>query len=117
MNKPATHFIPKNDVIVIIIILIISLSLIIFNYISSDAGTYVTISIDGRTTYELPLNTDTTVTIPYKNNYNKVIIDNSQVYVSEADCPDKICLNHRKIQYAGESIVCLPHKLVVEIKD
>ena len=39
------------------------------------------------------------------------------VTVQDADCPDKICEKHRAINRTGETIICLPHKLVVEIKE
>ena len=32
-----------------------------------------------------------------------------------ADCRDQICVRHRAVSAVGESIICLPHKLVVEI--
>ena len=51
-------------------------------------------------------------------NYGKniLVIKNGSAYVSEADCPDKICTAHRAISKTGESIVCLPHKLVLTIE-
>ena len=33
------------------------------------------------------------------------------------NCPDKICVNHAAISKKGETIVCLPHKVVVEVVD
>ena len=33
----------------------------------------------------------------------------------EADCPDLICVHHKPISRQGESIVCLPHKVIVEV--
>ena len=35
--------------------------------------------------------------------------------MSKADCPDQICRNHAAISQTGETIVCLPHKAVIEI--
>ena len=37
--------------------------------------------------------------------------------MAKADCPDKICVNHAAISKKGETIVCLPHKVVVEVVD
>ena len=37
--------------------------------------------------------------------------------MSEADCPDKLCKNMGTIDKKGESIICLPHQVVVEITD
>ena len=35
----------------------------------------------------------------------------------EADCPDKLCVHQKAIERTNETIVCLPHKVVVEIQD
>ncbi|MBS5216414.1 MAG: NusG domain II-containing protein [Clostridiales bacterium] len=33
-----------------------------------------------------------------------------------ADCPDQLCVNQKEIDKVGETIVCLPHKIVVEVE-
>ncbi len=35
--------------------------------------------------------------------------------MDKADCPDKLCVKQGKISKSGESIICLPHKVVVKI--
>jgi hypothetical protein len=35
--------------------------------------------------------------------------------MKNSNCPDKICDGHSKVSYKGETIVCLPHKVVIEI--
>ena len=35
----------------------------------------------------------------------------------EANCPDEICVHHKPISKNGETIVCLPNKVVVVIKN
>ncbi len=47
--------------------------------------------------------------------YNLVSVQNGAVSVEAADCKDQICVHHKPVSMAGESIVCLPHRLVVEI--
>lgn len=55
--------------------------------------------------------------IPYGDeNYNLLLISNGQVSVSDADCPDKLCVHQHSISRNGESIICLPHKLVIQIE-
>ena len=46
---------------------------------------------------------------------NRMIISGGKVYVENASCPDKICVNHRPIYRDGESIVCLPNGVVIEV--
>ena len=50
------------------------------------------------------------------NEYNEVVATNEQIEISDADCPDQLCVKKGKIERAGQTIVCLPHKLLVEIK-
>ena len=33
----------------------------------------------------------------------------------QSSCPDLICVRHKAVSETGETIVCLPHKLVIEI--
>ena len=33
-----------------------------------------------------------------------------------ADCPDQLCVNQKEIDKVGETIVCRPHKIVVEVE-
>ena len=55
------------------------------------------------------------LTTPY--GINRVKIEGGKVRVTEADCPDKLCVYHPAATRSGEMIVCLPHKLVVQIED
>ncbi len=48
---------------------------------------------------------------------NTVCITKDGVYMREANCPDKLCVHSGLINKAGQSIVCLPNKIIVEITD
>lgn len=83
----------------------------------SQKNTYkdtVTIVSDGKIAAELPLCEDTEISVKGKNT---VKIENGSVYVSDADCPDKLCVKQGKIGKSGGTIVCLPNKLTVEVKE
>ena len=45
-----------------------------------------------------------------------MVIADGTADVTQADCPDKICVDHAPISRDRETIICLPHKLVVEVK-
>ena len=47
--------------------------------------------------------------------YNLVHIENGSVFVQEADCGNGDCVRQGEIHRTGESIICLPHKLVITI--
>ncbi len=64
------------------------------------------------------LSEDVTVPVPYEKEggYNLLLIENGRAFISDADCPDMLCVKQRSIARNGESIICLPHKLVVQIE-
>lgn len=47
--------------------------------------------------------------------YNIVSIAKDGVRVIEASCSDKLCIKQGRIDNPGQSIVCLPNKLVIKI--
>ena len=47
--------------------------------------------------------------------YNLISVTGGMVVMESADCRDQICVRHKPVSSKGESIICLPHKLVVEI--
>ena len=47
---------------------------------------------------------------------NTVEIKDGAVAVTNADCKNQICVNHAAITKKGESIICLPNKVIAEIE-
>lgn len=110
------HF--KNDALLVAVILIIAMiAFVIFKFTMQD-GAYVTVSIDGEEKYCYSLSEDREFEITTGNNgehLNILVIKDGKAYVSGANCPDKVCANHKAISKTGETIVCLPHKVVISI--
>ncbi len=46
---------------------------------------------------------------------NVLVIRDGEAFMQEADCPDGLCIRQKAISKKGESIICLPHKLAVEV--
>ena len=49
--------------------------------------------------------------------YNRVHVEPGAISVTEADCPDHICMYQGKLTGSGIPIVCVPHRLIIEIED
>ncbi|NLI59899.1 MAG: NusG domain II-containing protein [Clostridiales bacterium] len=47
--------------------------------------------------------------------YNTIRISSEGVDIVDANCPDKLCVHSPTIKVPGQSIVCIPHKLMVRI--
>ena len=78
-------------------------------------GGAVIVEQNGQETARYALSEDRSVRIEGEGGYNLLVIEGGEVYLSEADCPTQLCVKTGKIRYAGQSIVCLPHKLAVRI--
>lgn len=79
-----------------------------------EAGGTAVVRINGEEAARYPLDTDGV----YKLNggTNTLVIENGQAWISEADCPDKLCVKQGRIQYTGQCITCLPNKLTVTVE-
>ena len=80
-----------------------------------QGGAEVIVEQNGRETARYALTEDRTVRIEGEGGYNLLVIQNGEAWLSEADCPNLLCVKTGRIRYAGQSIVCLPHKLAVRI--
>ena len=107
----------KADIILIAVTVAIAGILLVFLYgVNNSTGAYVQIEIDGIVLETLPLDTDTAFEIITEGGgENLLVIENGNAKVTEANCPDGICKNHAKIHRNGESIICLPHRVVITV--
>lgn len=107
----------KKELIVIIILLGISLGGIALFYLinATNQALSVRVSRQGEVLTILPLSEDHTETFEDASGQNTLVISNGKAKITAADCPDHICVKTYPISNPGETIVCLPHKLVVEV--
>lgn len=108
----------KRDIIFIGVLLVVALIafFVVDKFIKKD-GNKVVIKVDREIVKIVNLtDTNNIIVNGYDGGTNTVVIENGTVYMTEADCPDKICVNTGKISKIGETIVCLPHRVVVEIQ-
>lgn len=79
---------------------------------NSDGAKQVTVTVDGKEYGTYSLEKDRTIKI---NRTNRLVIENGTARMEWADCPDQICVKHRAVSRDGESIICLPNKVVVSV--
>ena len=109
----------KNDILMATgILLLAAICFLIFS-LSMKEGKYALVTVDGEQVYKHSLNEDEETVILGANSsngeQNVLVIKDGKAFVKSANCPDKICVSHRKISKTGETIVCLPHKVVVSV--
>lgn len=99
----------RLDIIILIVLIVIAIgSWIAVTVLFDVNGDYVEVIVDNHVQKVISLNDD--------GEYSNIItIKNREVYMKSSDCPDQICVKQGKIKKQGESIICLPHKLVIRI--
>lgn len=108
--------ITKADIALLIILILIGLALGFVSLTHHEAGQRVVVTIGGEEYKTYSLSTDREVTIKSHGNINKFIIKDKKVQMICANCKNQVCVNSRAISKAGETIVCLPNQVVIEIK-
>lgn len=114
-NAEAKPFIRKADLILLAVLLTVSIAAFVLSRNTAAPGTTVTVTIDGELFGCWPLSEDRQIPIPGIIGTNRLQIMNGCAFISDADCPDLICLHHSPISYSGERIVCLPNRVIVLI--
>lgn len=105
----------RNDIILIAVCLFAAAAALLAVRLMSDEGGTIVVSVDGSEWGRYPLEDDITVTVPSNNGSNTLVIRDGRAYVTDATCPDGLCVKMHSISRSGESIVCLPNKVVVTV--
>lgn len=106
----------KSDFILIAGILVIAAVLAIFLYFNKKEGAKVAVMVGGKDLAVYDLSEDRVEKIQTEYGMNVLVIEDGIAKVTVADCPDGICTQETPIQYDMQSIICLPHNLVIEIR-
>ena len=105
----------RNDVILAVVLLLLAAAML-FWQLQKTEGDFAVVLIDGVETARYALDSDTEVEITTDGGgTNTLVIRDGEAFVEAANCPDLVCAGHRAISRVGETIVCLPHKLVIKI--
>ncbi len=109
----------KNDKILIGILLGITLILFFGLYFAKQntVNGEAVVLIEGKEFGRYSLAEDRVVEIPGLCGVNVLTIENGEAWMSEAVCPDKVCIGFGKIHYNTEMIVCRPGGIVVVIEN
>lgn len=106
----------RNDIFLVAVLLLLGGVLALFLRLTRQTGGTVSVQMDGQVLMELPLDRDAELVLGEGAHTNTLVIEGGKARIAGATCPDRICVRQGAVQYAGESIVCLPHKLVITVQ-
>lgn len=106
----------KKDVILLICVLVIAgLAALALFLLRSEAGGSVEVTVNGEVYGRYDLSVDQTIEIDTENGHNILVIEDGEVFMSEADCPDGYCMDQGRKSKSAQTIVCLPNKVIAEV--
>jgi hypothetical protein len=77
----------------------------------------VLVSVDGKETARFYLDQEVDTLIEgVQEGTNRLIIQDGAAFITEATCPDHLCISQGPISKSGQTIVCLPNRVVVTIQ-
>ena len=107
----------RNDILLIAALLVFLVLVGLAFRFFRGKGDMVEVTVNGKLYATYSLLQDRTVEIcTGEDGKNLLVIKDGKAYIETANCRDGICANHKPIYRQGESIVCLPHKVVITVK-
>ena len=114
-NDPAMK---KKDIIIIALALLAALALYLVSQVSLGAeASVVVVTVDGEEVLRKPLALENRYEIAQDDgSLNVIRVEDGAVFMEEANCRDGLCIRQGKMRNGAKTIVCLPHKVVVQLK-
>ena len=108
----------KKDIIIIALALLAALALYLVSQVSLGAeASVVVVTVDGREVLRKPLAMENRYEIAQDDgSLNVIRVEDGAVFMEEANCRDGLCIRQGKMRNGAKTIVCLPHKVVVQLK-
>lgn len=116
------RIIKKMDIVIIAVLLILSFTPHLIFFKTSQKGSknnYAIIQVDGKIHKKIDLSKvkkSEKVNLNLPNGKNTLLVENNSIEMKSANCNDALCVKQGNISKVGQTIICLPHKLIIEIK-
>lgn len=108
----------KTWILIFILVLLVCTAVTVMLYTGAPEASVAEIYQDGQLIKTIDLNQ---VKEPYSfviedesGGSNTVLVEPGRICISEADCPDQICVHQGWLKDSAAPIVCLPHRLVIQ---
>ena len=112
MSKPRKRL--PVELAVLAVLLLAACALLLWLRLGRTPGAWAVVRVEGREVARYSLSQNGTY--PLNGGTNVLTIADGAAAMTEADCPDKICIDQGRVRYTGQCITCLPNKLTVTVE-
>lgn len=109
----------RTWVYIILTILVLAVAASVFLWTRPAKGRVAKIYVDGELVREVDLDRITRqerFTVSTDRGENVILAEPGRICVESADCPDKVCVDSGWLSDSAAPIVCLPHRVVIELE-
>lgn len=106
----------KQYLLVIGLVCFVSFGLYLVRVVTRQDGNYVVVTYNNVETARFLLTEEITYEIKTKEGVNHLEIKDGSARIISADCGNQVCVHSKAIRYTNETIVCLPHKVTIQIE-
>lgn len=107
----------RNDIILGLAVIVLAAGIWLATELLKEDGSVAVVTVNGNETARYSLSEDAEIRLETEDGgYNILIIKDGKADVTEASCPDHVCVDQRSISRTGEAITCLPNKTVITIE-
>ena len=112
MNKPG-----KRDILLCLVVLAVAgIGYLLLTLSGIGKGAEAIVTVDGEVYGRYALDEPQEIPIVIDGvTANVLAIEDQKADMVSASCPDKLCVQQKAIANTNETIVCLPHKVVISI--
>ena len=107
--------IKKADIGLLCALIIIGIFASFFFGGAGDSGKYAEVTVGSEYYGTYDLSKDREVLIDSHDQKNLLRIEDGEIFMVEADCPNQDCIAQGAVSHAKQNIVCLPNKVFVSI--
>ena len=115
IDKDIKKGITKGDIILGVFVVLISAVLFAFSFTGENEKLTAEIYVSGEKAHSIDLN-EVTESYTINENYCQLLIEKDGVSFVFSDCGDKLCIKRGKLKRKGDTMACVPQKVVVVIK-
>ncbi len=101
-----------GDAVICVLLLLLAVLFAVLPMLFAKQNTTVRVTLDGKEVMRLPLSQNLSDYSP--DGHVHIRIENGRAFISDSDCPDKICLGMHGVDASGGSAVCIPNRVAIE---
>ena len=115
MNSKVKKLLPIAAIMLTVLVCVLW---IVIQNSCREPGRSAEVRVNGTAVMTLLLNEDKTVELEGANGIRlKIVTGGGGVHVEHSECPDKICVNKGIISDVGDTIICMPARVVIEVME